>query len=72
MNTILKFLFVFHLPDDCSISHMTRSKRVQVEQQQHINVEKAMMVLSDHTTPVIVDHVRLMVGYGEQTIAISI
>lgn len=50
----------YHSPDDCSISHMTRSKRVQVEQQQHINVEKAMMVLSDHTTPVIVDHVRLM------------
>ncbi|XP_051878939.1 ATPase family AAA domain-containing protein 2-like isoform X2 [Pristis pectinata] len=50
----------YHSEDNCSILHMTRSKRVQVEQQQHINVEKAMKVLSEHTPSVIVDHERLM------------
>ncbi|XP_067837682.1 ATPase family AAA domain-containing protein 2-like isoform X2 [Heptranchias perlo] len=46
--------------DKYSMLRMTRSRRVQVEQQQHINVEKAMEVLSEHTPPVIVDHEKLM------------
>ncbi|XP_069776370.1 ATPase family AAA domain-containing protein 2-like isoform X2 [Narcine bancroftii] len=45
--------------DNCSILHVTRSKKAQVEQQP-INVEKPMMVLSEDTPPVIVDHKRLM------------
>ncbi|XP_072426993.1 ATPase family AAA domain-containing protein 2-like isoform X6 [Chiloscyllium punctatum] len=42
-----------------ALLHMTRSRHAQVEQQQHINVEKAMEVLSEHIPPVIVDHERL-------------
>uniref|UniRef100_UPI00398E417A ATPase family AAA domain-containing protein 2-like isoform X2 n=1 Tax=Pristiophorus japonicus TaxID=55135 RepID=UPI00398E417A len=48
-----------HTAEKYSMSCMTRSRRVQVEQQQHINVEKAMEVLSEHTPPVTVDHERL-------------
>ncbi|XP_067888629.1 ATPase family AAA domain-containing protein 2-like isoform X2 [Heterodontus francisci] len=45
--------------DKYSMLRMTRSRRVQVEQQQHINAEKAIEVLSEHTLPVTVDHERL-------------
>ncbi|XP_062912238.1 ATPase family AAA domain-containing protein 2-like isoform X1 [Mobula hypostoma] len=45
---------------DHSTLQMTWCKRVPVEQQQQINVEKAVKVLSEHAPPLIVDHKRLM------------
>ncbi|XP_078395998.1 ATPase family AAA domain-containing protein 2 [Cetorhinus maximus] len=48
-----------HSADKYSLLRMTRSRHSQVEQQQHINAEKALGVLSERTPPVIVDHERL-------------
>ncbi|XP_038666246.1 ATPase family AAA domain-containing protein 2-like isoform X4 [Scyliorhinus canicula] len=46
--------------DKGSMLRMVRSRHAQVEQQQHINAEKAPEVLSERTLPVTVDHERLM------------
>ncbi|XP_066547443.1 ATPase family AAA domain-containing protein 2 isoform X3 [Amia ocellicauda] len=43
-------------PRETSLLRMTRGRRSQVEQQQHISVEKAMEILSEHTPPLIVNH----------------
>ncbi|XP_059501931.1 ATPase family AAA domain-containing protein 2-like isoform X4 [Stegostoma tigrinum] len=48
-----------HSADKYALLRMTRSRHARVEQQQHINAEKAMEVLSECIPPVIVDHERL-------------
>ncbi|XP_020369243.1 ATPase family AAA domain-containing protein 2 isoform X2 [Rhincodon typus] len=48
-----------HSADKYALLRMTRSRHARVEQQQRINAEKAMEVLSERVPPVIVDHERL-------------
>uniref|UniRef100_A0A8B9PRR4 ATPase family AAA domain-containing protein 2 n=1 Tax=Apteryx owenii TaxID=8824 RepID=A0A8B9PRR4_APTOW len=43
------------IPDTC-VLHMTRARRSQVEQQQLMSVEKAMEILAEPASPLIVDY----------------
>uniref|UniRef100_A0A8C9TT20 ATPase family AAA domain-containing protein 2 n=1 Tax=Scleropages formosus TaxID=113540 RepID=A0A8C9TT20_SCLFO len=41
------------------VARITRGKKTQVEQQQHINVEKALQILAEKTPQLVVDHDKL-------------
>ncbi|XP_043922112.1 ATPase family AAA domain-containing protein 2 [Protopterus annectens] len=48
-----------YLNNETAVLRMTRARRSQVEHQQHIDVEKALDILSSQTPQLVVDHERL-------------
>ncbi|XP_029101871.1 ATPase family AAA domain-containing protein 2 isoform X2 [Scleropages formosus] len=50
---------LFEQESGTGVARITRGKKTQVEQQQHINVEKALQILAEKTPQLVVDHDKL-------------